>query len=156
MMKEKITFLLIAVWFCAGMLTACGENKSSDLLSPAETTFVIETTADGGTIEMDSEGNQLTKDNEGNILAVQDKSGNSIDVQTYITEHYQTIDSDSANDNSSQNGSKGYSGGKSSNGNSNLSADDDDNISDSDIEDDIPQIEVTLPDEEKLQELPSL
>lgn len=156
------------------LLSACGEKKSeatADEAKPAETTVVLETTSDGGTIEQDSEGNKITKDEKGNILSVEDKDGKPIDVEEYITTHTWVVKDDSSgsaekSDGSSGENSSGHSdgsgisadsGGKSSSGSgsgsSSISGSSD---RDDTVEESIPVIIATIPDDENLEKLPDL
>ena len=105
MKKIGIVFLAAVIigLFCA--LSACGEDKKEDNKETAatvrktsamqETTVVLETTSEGGTVEQDSEGNKITRDNNGEIIAVEDKNGNRIEITEYITTHQWITDSDS-------------------------------------------------------------
>ncbi|MBR1731625.1 MAG: hypothetical protein IJ725_04260, partial [Ruminococcus sp.] len=86
---KKIIILALSVLIIASLTAGCScggtDNKkssatttssSSDTVS--ETTKVIETTPDGGTVEEDSEGNKITKDKNGEIISVTDKDGNEV------------------------------------------------------------------------------
>lgn len=98
--RSRFIYLIIGV-FVIMLLSACGEDNRSlseskasttepskvEATAVSETTAVLETTADGGTIEKDSEGNKITKDSDGRVVAVEDKNGNSIEITEYITTH---------------------------------------------------------------------
>lgn len=182
------TFLCLLIVFVL-MLAACGEkdedasgkdvSKSDETTAIAETTAIIETTNDGGTVEKDSEGNKIKKDAEGKVISVEDKDGNPIDVDEYVTTH-SWIESNSVSGNGSSNnssgnnsGSTGNSGGSSSkNGSSssksgsssskdNVSSDagKNDSVDNSSemTEGEIPVVIATIPDnEDDLEVLPDL
>lgn len=159
------------------LLSACGEKKSeatADEAKPAETTVVLETTSDGGTIEQDSEGNKIAKDEKGNILSVEDKYGKPIDVEEYITTHTWGLNDDStgssggsgkasgsggsgSSDRSDGSGLADGSGGRSSSGSdsgsSSISGSSD---RDDTVEESIPVIIATIPDDKNLEKLPDL
>lgn len=156
------------------LLSACGDKKSeatADEAKPVETTVVLETTSDGGTIEQDSEGNKITKDEKGNILSVDDKDGKPIDVEEYITTHTWVVNDNSAgsaekSDGSSGENSSGHSddsglsgdsGGKNS-PDKGSGASSDSNLSNRDdaVEESIPVVIATIPDDENLEKLPDL
>ena len=72
-MKRIISFM-VAILMIAALFSACGEKQnaaSPDEAAITETTVVLETTADGGTIEQDSEGNKITKDENGKVASMQ-------------------------------------------------------------------------------------
>lgn len=115
---------IFAILFSALIITvlaagcSCGgeSGKGSDKKSSAvsETTKVIETTAEGGTVEKDSDGNKITKDKDGGIISVEDKNGNALDIDEYIASHPDAKKSAST-DKKSSNTSKTSSNTKSSN-----------------------------------------
>ena len=84
--RSRLMYLIIGV-FVIMLLSACVEDNRSlseskasttelskvEATAVSETTAVLETTADGGTIEKDSEGNKITKDRDGRVVAVEDK-----------------------------------------------------------------------------------
>lgn len=183
-MKKRFSiFLLLCIAAAVMLLAACGEDKKAsadDKKSPdaatavTETTAVIETTAEGGTVEQDPEGYKITKDTSGKVVAVEDKDGNPVDVKTYLSTHAWVEDPGSASDSSK--GDSGNSGDKdsssktdsdSNNGSSNAgssaagSGKSDDKtqatVADEDaVEGSIPVIIATMPDDEDLIELPDL
>lgn len=129
----------------AVLFSACGEKSGEappDVSVITETTVVLETTADGGTIEQDSEGNKITKDKDGKVIAVEDKDGNPIEVTEYLKTH------------SWVEGNSGGSGGSGNGGTS--SAPDSTNADGELIEGDIPVIIATIPDGDDLEVLPDL
>lgn len=72
------------------VFSACGENRSDSTKDEAklyETTVVLETTSDGGTVEQDTEGNKITRNQDGHVIKVEDKDGNLIDVTEYLKSH---------------------------------------------------------------------
>ena len=163
---KRALFVLIVMILVSVVLTACGDKSTgstNDESAPAETTFVLETTAQGGTIEQDSEGNQITKDNEGKVVSVKDKNGNDVNVTEYLETHSWVEGSDSGNNNGSgadsvsgksgssktdkSGGSQGSSSGKKDNASSGNS---DDNVA----EEEIPVVIATIPDEDTLETLP--
>ena len=95
MMKKALRLipLFCVIAACLMIFAACGEKETHNAAdetksaetTPAETNVVLETTADGGTIELDSEGNKVTKDLHGEITYVEDKDGNPVDVVVYRT-----------------------------------------------------------------------
>ena len=162
--QSRLMYLIIGV-FVILLLSACGEDNRSlseskasttepskvEATAISETTAVLETTADGGTIEKDSEGNKITKDSDGRVVAVEDKNGNSIEITEYITTH-SWIES------------------KSNSGLSDNSAKEKDNLDESDdttdkasatvpdsteVEDEIPVVIATIPDVDDQAELPN-
>ena len=143
MKSTKIfSILLCLLIICSILFTACGEQESEstkDESTPDETTVVLETTSDGGTIEQDSEGNKITKDENGKVVSVEDKDGNPVNVTEYLTTHTWV----------ESNGGSGGSGGSSGSGSSSVSGDDA-------VEESIPVIIATIPDEDDMVELPDL
>ena len=136
-----LTAALLIICFA---LSACGEDKPAATETPtaqqssdasAETTEVLETTADGGTVERDSEGNRITKDSDGGIVSVEDKSGASVDVNDYVASHPGTVPSLTGN---TQSGSSG----------------DTSETQEEVVEGEIPVIIATIPDDDDLIELP--
>lgn len=88
-MKNVIAVVIFAV-IIASVLAGCGcaATPSDDSKSSAsETMKVIETTADGGTVEKDSDGNSVQKDKDGKIVSVKDKNGKKLDVDEYVSTH---------------------------------------------------------------------
>ena len=132
---------MVAILMIAALFSACGEKQnaaSPDEAAITETTVVLETTADGGTIEQDSEGNKITKDENGKVVSVEDKDGNPIDVTEYLTTHtWVELNGDSSG---GSNGSDSSDGSGDSN---------DDNVEES-----IPVVIATIPDEDDTVELP--
>ena len=109
---KKIFIIALAVLMIGVLLAGCGNKNTAtpdsaateSTVSPTEkeTTKVIETTSDGGTIEQDKEGNVIEKDKNGEIVSVKDKDGKVIQITEYITTHTYVIDgsSDSGSDDS--------------------------------------------------------
>lgn len=172
-MKYRLFAYLIAVTLIFScLLSACGEkpsdvaadDASADSAVVKETTVVLETTADGDSIELDSEGNKITKDKNGEIISVVDKNGKTIEVTEYITTHHWIIESNDADSSAGKNSGSGTSSEKSSSqsgskpaassssGSSSASSDNDGE----DVEGDIPVIIATIPDDEDMIELPDL
>lgn len=175
MKKTKILPILLCVLLIVLILfTACGKKKSEstkDESVPGETTVVLETTGDGGTIEQDAEGNRITKDEKGNILSVEDKDGKLVDVERYISSHSWVVSDDSSgtsggsgksadSDGSSSTGRSdgsgisGDSGGKSSSGKGSGSSDSGTSDRKEIIEESIPVVVATIPDEDDMEKLP--
>lgn len=149
---KKILAILMTVLVMAALLCACGEKSGEatpDEAAKIETTVVLETTADGGTVEKDPEGNIVTKDQDGNVTAVEDKDGNPLDVKEYLETHSYVQGSGSSSDSSGS--SSGSSGSSDSSGKSGDSSDSQD-----ETEGEIPVIIATIPDDEDLIELPDL
>lgn len=177
-MKYKVIIGLVAALIAVScLISACsgGSDKATpDSASVQETTVIIETTADGGTIEQDPEGNKITKDDKGNILSVEDKDGKTVDVETYIITHSWVVNNSSTGSSGGLGKSSG-SGGSSSSGQSEVSGSVDgsgessssgsdsgsSSISgssdrDDTVEESIPVIIATIPDDENLEKLPDL
>lgn len=168
-MKRKI---LLPVILCILMtsvllLVSCGDNSkagsdetatsSGELSSEAafsETTAVIETTPDGGTVEQDSEGNKITKNNEGKITKVEDKNGNQISITQYLTTHT-WVENTGANDSGSADRTESSSSKAPDNSGDNVS-DQPTEAMDSDKEGEIPVVIATVPDEDDMIVLPDL
>ena len=112
-----ISVLIIAV-LAAGCSCGGSKNSSSNKTSSAvsETTKVLETTADGGTVEEDPEGNVITKDKNGEITSVKDKEGNDVNVDEYKNSHENENNSSLSGNSSSKTSSKTSSNSKSSSG----------------------------------------
>ena len=159
--KKHIIFLslfLIAMM----LLSACGETSdpsSENGSIPGETTVVIEQTPDGGTVEQDSEGNKITKDKNGDVVSVEDSEGNPVDVDEYLTTHGQTGTNGSSDGASSASSTTGSSNSSSSSS-SGESKDQSDNTgsseNDEQVEEDIPVVIATIPDDDDMVELPDL
>lgn len=170
-MKNRLLIgLLVVLMALSCMLSACGENSDKSTDNGAnpdsavyETTVVLETTSDGGTIEQDSEGNQITKDDKGKVTSVKDKNGNNIDVTEYLTTHSWVEDNGSVSNNSSGSssgsGSKSNSSGSSKSDNSKSSQGGSDKGSASsgsnseEKEEEIPVVIATVPDEDEMETL---
>lgn len=98
---KLIPLVLSFVLLITVLFTGCGEEKSSDadktketaaettavIETTAETTAVLETTAESGTVEKDPDGNVITKDSDGNVICVEDKNGDPIDTNEYLSSH---------------------------------------------------------------------
>lgn len=173
---KLLPILLCLLMICSILFTACGKKKSEstrDESAPGETTVVLETTSDGGTIEQDSEGNKITKDDKGNVLSVEDKDGKSVDVEWYITIHSWVVNNDSSgstggsgkssgsggSNSSGQSGASGStdnSGGKSSSESSSGSSVSGSSDQDDAVEESIPVIIATFPDDKELEKVPDL
>lgn len=176
MRKKVLITLLTAAILLSVMLCACGDkqNNASENSSigtdaaVTETTAVLETTAEGGTVEQDSEGNKITKDKDGIVIAVEDKDGNPIEVTQYVTTHSWVEHSGKSSGDSidpsinpkSDNGNKSNDSEKAETENNKKS----DNSQKSNasenqeeqVEESIPVIIATLPDDEDLIELPEI
>lgn len=172
MKLSKLLMLAFSVFLIIALLVACGKNSpepvsgASELNSSSiqETTVLIETTPDGGTVEQDSEGNIITKDSSGKVTKVEDKNGNAVDVNNYLSDHpWVSAPKNSGDTSSKGNGSSGSSDGSGNTGSSSSddsgdnSEDDPQDAESGDIEGDIPVIRATLPaDDSSLVELPDL
>lgn len=119
---KRVLAIILSVMMLTVLLAACGEKDKStaDSATPdqsastevktAETTKVIETTAEGGMIEEDAEGNVVEKDKDSKIVSVTDKSGNPVTVTEYITTHHITVYGEPDNSDSDSSGAKGDNG----------------------------------------------
>ena len=175
MKSIKMLPILLCVLLIGSILfTACGKKKSEstkDEAAPGETTVVLETTSDGGTIEQDAEGNKITKDEKGNVLSVEDKDGKPVDVERYISTHTWVVNNDSSgtsggsgksagSDGSTSSGRSdgsgisGDSGGISSFGKGSGSSDSGSSDRKEIIEESIPVVVATIPDEDDMEKLP--
>ena len=159
-MKNKAVIgSVAAVIALSCMMSACsgGSDKAThDSASVHETTVIIETTADGGTIEKDAEDNKITKDKKGKVIAVEDKDGNTLVVTEYLTTH-SWVEYSGAKDKSSDNSSdsnKGTDKDKSGSGNSGNNGTS--SRADSDSEGEVPVVIATLPDDDQLKDVPDL
>ena len=165
---KKFSVLLCLLIVCSILFTACGEKKSEstkDESSPDETTVVLETTSDGGTIEQDSEENKITKDKDGKVIYVEDKDGNPIDVTEYLSTHsWVESNDDSSSGSGSSGGGSGSSGGGSdssggesdSSGGGSGGSKSSSDLNDTTIEESIPVVVVTIPDDDDVNNLPEL
>lgn len=164
-MKCRMTICLLTLVFVLScLMTACGDNKEQSVNNDAapdssavqETVIVLETISDGSTVVQDSEGNKVTIDKSGNVTDVQDKSGNAVSVKEYMTTHSWIEDAgfvffsgvDGSNGKSTDNSSAKKDTGKSNSAKP---------TSDGDaVEEEIPVIVATLPDEDDMIELPDI
>lgn len=164
---KRVLFVLITIILVSVILTACGNKtnvSTADESSPAETTVVLETTAQGGTIEQDSEGNQITKDSDGKVVSVKDKNGTEVNVTEYLETHSWVEGVNNGNEGSSSGlgaGSDNSLSSKSGKSDSSQggSSKRDDSVSsgssdDSNLEGEIPVVIATIPDEDELETLP--
>lgn len=172
MLKKSVAAILLAaaVMIAVLLFSACGDTQTGvtpdETSDTAETTVVLETTVDGGTVEQDAEGNKITKDKDGKVTAVEDKTGHSIDVVEYVTTHSWVETSGSAgsgNAGSGDPGSNAASGNGGSaaskpadSGNSGSGENTSSAVDDNGVEEDIPVIIATMPDDDDLIELPVL
>lgn len=172
MKHSKYLIIISILIFVIMLLSACGEKgteSTADESKTAETTVVLETTLEGGTVEQDSEGNRITKDSEGKVTKVEDKDGNPIKVEEYLTTHTWvenpgSNDSGSVSHGGSSDGSSGNSSGSISNGSSSGSTGNSggsvnknpNNSQDDNIEESIPVVIATVPDEDDMEVLPDL
>ena len=168
-MKRMIIAFLAVLILSSCVLSACGGNKTDSTPDQAsvdqkvisETTVILETTAEGGTVEQDKEGNKITKDKEGKILSIEDKNGNPVDVKEYLTTHTLAENSviSDGSDNTADSGKSGKSSLSGSEGSklsgNNVNSNSSDPKSDQ-AEGEIPVIIATIPDDENLSELPDL
>ena len=158
-MKTRLLIALtVALLIVCFALSACGEDKKdanseTESKNPTEitaasgeTTVVLETTSDGGTVEQDSEGNKITIDKDGSVTSVEDRNGDPIDVADYLTTHKQA----------QQEGNTKSDSGKSNIGQEASEDKTPSDVQDDEIEDDIPVIIATLPNEDELVDLPEL
>lgn len=174
MMRSKHLIVITILVVVMMLLSACGEKETKttvDEAKPAETTVVLETTSEGGTVEQDSEGNKITKDSEGKVTKVEDKDGNPVDVNEYLSTHtwvenpsskkpdLDSSSNSSASDNSNPS-NKSSSSAKTGNPSSNGSGSPENNggqnstNSQDDEEGEIPVVIATLPDDDDMIELP--
>ena len=112
---KKIIVIASAVIMMTLLLAACGNSGKAtpDSATPdsavssteKETTKVIETTSQGGSIEKDKEGNVIEKDKDGTIVSVKDKDGKTIEITEYITTHTYIVDGGSSDTSSAASGS---------------------------------------------------
>ena len=177
MSQKTLIALLTSAILLSVMLCACGDkqkNSSEDSSGSTEsavteTTVVLETTAEGGTVEQDSEGNKITKDKDGIVIAVEDKDGNPIEVTQYVTTHSWVEktgkssggSTDPSIDPNSDSGNKSNDSKKAKTDNNKKSAESQKNNDvtehrEEGVEESIPVIIATIPDEEDLIELPDL
>ena len=189
MKKYGFGILILSAFIVIAMLmTACGENDSdkevdlsatkSSNVEPStadrETTAILSTTAEGGTIEQDSDGYKITRDNSGKVVKVEDKNGNPVSVETYLITHTwvenpgsvggrsdsSTADSNSADGNGNNSDTENNAADGSKNSSKDSASGDDkdteksnDNVQPTDangepIEESIPVIIATLPDDD--------
>ena len=166
MMKTKLMALLIAAALVVSVwLAACGENGDAtkdeapigDTPVVKETTVVLETTADGGTVEQDAEGNKITKDKDGKVIRVEDKSGNELDVTEYLTTH-SWVEGSGSDTSDASGGESGSSKNNGSNSNSNENASVGTGKSgetfssgsqEEKVEEEIPVVIATIPDDDE-------
>lgn len=174
-MKRSKYMIIISLFVITIMLlSACGEKKQESAANadkPAETTVVLETRADGGTLEQDAEGNKITKDEKGNVLSVEDKDGKPVDVEEYISTHTWVVNNDSAgnsdgsekntgsdgsssSNHSDSSGSSGDSEGKSSSDKGSETSDGGSSDREEIVEESIPVALATVPDEEDMEKIP--
>lgn len=158
---KRVFALLLAAFMLTALLCACNNKKDEATPDEAtatvtETTVVLETTADGGTIEQDSEGNKITKDKDGKVIAVEDKDGNPIDVDEYLQTHSWVEGSGSSGSSSGSGSSGGSEGSGSSKEESSGSGESSDGGEDL-TEGEIPIVIATIPvDTDDLEVLPDL
>lgn len=171
-MMKRIKFISAAlgiVLMMAMLFTACGEDieKTSSTEGterPAETTVVLETTAQGGTVEQDAEGNTITKDSDGTVVSVVDKNGQPIEVAEYITTHSYINGIGSSDNMAEVSDNKSTASGsdtpKETDTSSSVFSPVDETVKSgqhsNDTEETIPVIIATLPDDSELAELPDL
>lgn len=129
-------------------------SKSSSAVS--ETTKVIETTPDGGTVEEDSEGNVITKDKNGNIISVVDKNGNAVDVEKYKSAHNISSGKTTSSKNSSSKKSSSKSSGSKSSGSSKSSSQSTSKEYEDDVEGEIPTVIASIPSDEEMATAPEI
>ena len=158
---KRIVFCLLAVLILMScILSACGNKNtgsSPDQASPdqsaiSETTVVLETTSEGGTVEKDPEGNKITKDKEGKLTHVEDKTGKTIEVTEYLAAHAWVENPASSGKENAGSGNSGSSGGSSD---PDKKGDSKSSVSESDsVEEEIPVVIATVPNEEEMETLP--
>lgn len=169
-----VSFLVLIVV----LLSACGENNSETAADKTavteaavtETTVVLETTPDGGTVEQDSEGNIITKNSEGKVTKVEDKNGNPVSVSEYVKTHSwiensSNSDSGSGSNSGSDNKNKDPENKNNHSEQPSTVSSDDPEINGTDpvapeqgpeegAEEEIPVVIATIPDEEDMEVLP--
>lgn len=119
---KKAFAIVLSVLMMTLLLVGCGDKEAAtpDSATPdsssvsskiTETTKVIETTSEGGTVEQDKEGNVIEKDKSGEIVSVKDKDGKVIEITEYITTHTYVIEGsgDSSDSGSSDSGASSKS-----------------------------------------------
>ena len=162
-MKRAIA-LLTAALLLVGALAACG-NKNDQKATEAATTAateaskttateaanIIETTAEGGTVEKTADNFTGEKDKNGEIVSVKDSSGNSVPVQEYIEEHTSGNNSGNTSNNTSSKSSDNSGNQGTSSQPSSSSKPQDSSKSDQEVEETIPQIIIELPDTEEYE-----
>nr|WP_316624246.1 hypothetical protein [uncultured Ruminococcus sp.] len=113
---KRLFFCLLAVLILTScFLSACGNKNTGstpDQSAISETTVVLETTSEGGTVEQDPEGNKITKDKEGKVTHVEDKTGKTIEVTDYLATHA-WVEADGSSVDGSVSSSGSSSGGSS-------------------------------------------
>ena len=88
---NKISFLIFICLLSTVVLVSCGEKKevatADESSSYTETTAVLSTEADGAVTVKDGEDNIVCIDKSGSVTAVKDKSGNEVEVKSYLNTH---------------------------------------------------------------------
>lgn len=167
---KRALVIFIAALMMTGVFCACNNNeqtKSTATADSAETTVVLETTAQGGTIEKDSEDNIITKDENGKVVKVEDKNGKTIEVSEYLTTHSWVENSSSsgggsksssAADDSKTGSNSGDSKTDSSESSEKKSTDEkkDSNKTDEGLEEEIPVVVATITEEQDKLDIPDL
>ena len=103
-MKNLFAVCAALLMLTAVLLTACKDDETKNATPdsaatqnatvaatvkvPSETTAIVETTADGKTIQKDSEGNELEFDASGDIVSIKDTKGNPRVINEYLEDHY--------------------------------------------------------------------
>ena len=121
---KKAFIIALSVLMMTLLLAGCGkkETATSDSATPdssvsskiTETTKVIETTTEGGTVEQDKEGNVIEKDKSGEIVSVKDEDGKIIEITEYITAHTYVVEGSGDDDSSDSDSSDSSSSSRSS------------------------------------------
>jgi len=122
---KKAFVIVLSVLMMAVLLVGCGDKNdvaTPDSATPdssvsskiTETTKVIETTTEGGTVEQDKEGNVIEKDKSGEIVSVKDEDGKIIEITEYITTHTYVVDGSGDDDSSDSDSSDSGSSSRSS------------------------------------------
>lgn len=179
---QKILAIFVGSMILIALLSACGEDKSTasddkksgeEATTAVETVAVLETTADGGAIEQDSEGNKIIRDNTGKIIEIKDKDDNPVDITVYLSTHTwiedpaaaggnsdpSKVDNDSSDNKTQNNDSNGTKDSSSKDPEDSEKTDRNVQPTSADgegVEESIPVVIATIPDDDDMIELPDL
>lgn len=179
---QELLSIIICLMMLLELFTACGEDKSTasddkksgeEATTAVETVAVLETTADGGAIEQDSEGNKIIRDNTGKIIEIKDKEDNPVDITVYLSTHTwiedpattggnsdsSKVDNDSSDNKTQNNDSNGTKDSSSKDSEDSEKTDQNVQPTSADgegLEESIPVVIATIPDDDDMIELPDL